>query len=299
MEKLSYFILLCGLVTAGGCLSPAQEEENYLENFNVVTIKEDTEKERIEIKTPTDWQNWNPKTGIYRETDADFEVEGKSVSLYGKDLLKIDPAKTICISANFKNLSSQADANVYLGFRLYDQDKKEIRDWNVCVIPDSDTVLSRKCSPESTTIYVRDASRWPEQSKVHLAFFTATDYSDLPNANIKHSAGQIIQSITKLTDHNYAVEFANPVGFAGDAATPVRLHKQGGAYMYAGGSKLLKSQESISLSGCVKGQVEKDMPQNAWCPGAAYARVIVLVRSNSEDCKIQFDSIKVEEVDSK
>lgn len=69
--------------------------------------------------------------------------------------------------------------------------------------------------------------------------------------------------------------------------------------MYAGGSKLLKSQESISLSGCVKGQVEKDMPQNAWCPGAAYARVIVLVRSNSEDCKIQFDSIKVEEVDSK
>ena len=294
MKLLEHLFLSCGVLMIGGCMVSSQNESDAINTVEPVAVVTVTYPEDISIASPEDWLSWNPTTGSFDITDGVFQVKGKAISLYSKEMLKIDPNKAVRIAGNFKNISSAENTTVYLGFQIYDENQKEIRDWAVRVVSNSDTVLSRKCHEESTTIYIRDASNWKEGAKVIPVFFTENDYSDLPNDHLKRSYSQSIKSVTKLTDNNFAVEFAEPVGFDAENGTGIRLHGQGGTLMYAGGSKTLKPQESVTLSGIVQGQATMGMPADAWCPGAAYARLIVLVRSNSEDCKVQFDSIEAE-----
>ncbi len=294
MELLGRVIIVCSVLATGGCMTSSQSEENVVVSSELVALQFNDTKTDVRIEFPEDWLNWNSQTGTFDGKNADFQVSGKVTNVYSRDMLTVDPARPIEISGNFKNLSADSEATVYLGFKVYDQNGNEIRDWTVKALPGSDTVLSRKCNEDSTTIYVRDASAWQEGARALPVFFTETDYSDLPNNHLKQSYSQSIRSVTKLTDNNFAVEFTEPVGFDAGVGIGVRLHKQGGALMYAGGSKTLKPQESVTLSGIVQGQATMGMPADAWCPGAAYARLIVLVRSNSEDCKVQFDSIEAE-----
>lgn len=153
MKLLEHLFLSCGVLMIGGCMVSSQNESDAINTVEPVAVVTVTYPEDISIASPEDWLSWNPTTGSFDITDGVFQVKGKAISLYSKEMLKIDPNKAVRIAGNFKNISSAENTTVYLGFQIYDENQKEIRDWAVRVVSNSDTVLSRKCHEESTTIY--------------------------------------------------------------------------------------------------------------------------------------------------
>lgn len=200
------------------------------------------------------------------------------------EMIKVDPAKTITLSGDFRCPVPGKKVRIYLAFSPADAKKDAITAYHVNIVPGTDTVLTAPVKSGDTTLLVKDGSKFRAGTKV--VFNTKEDYSDLPNKEVSH--GSFLKG-EKLSDGSWKITLSLKMHKDYPAGTKVRLHANGG-YQYASIFDLSDTKWK-SVKGIVKGMVKTGMGGRMWTPGTAFANIVIFTNNNTP---IQFKNIKLE-----
>ena len=242
-------------------------------------------------------EDWDGRNLTYVSADQAVRVPGCQI-LCTKENLPINPEKIYRLSVEFllqEQSGSGKTLQAYLGFVMYTKDGKRIWADNIRPRPDTDTILTRPCTKEDTSIYIADGENWSSYASSVVAFNTLLDYQDLPN--FQTTSAQQITGIEKLSDGEYRVDLNAPCGFDAAKGSGVRQH-QAWDYMYTAGSGDLLPGKWIRLSGVAQGVVQSGMPWNHFGPGIERVGFVILSNweeQNDENIML-FRNIQLEEV---
>lgn len=209
--------------------------------------------DEISFAKPEAWQ----QPDAIKVSGSSLLISGKTM-LIGKKLIKLPKGGDLKITGTFRAEEGTANNTVYIGFRTYDKNRKEIRHHNIRPIAGTDTVLTADAKAGDTSITVADASRWTKNSIA--VFGTKPDYGDLPNYNVLPG----ISSVEK-SGNGWKVTFTSAL--KGDLAKGigVRTHADGG-YMYY---TFIDTKPGTT-------NPPRNVEKKIW-PGVAYVRFMVLV----------------------
>ena len=237
---------------------------------------------------------------VLRQTDdahtgeACYRVTG-TMSLYGKEFFRVDPAKTYRLSGWFKSVGT-TPSNVYLAFAPHDRKRRWIRPGYINPLKGTETTLVAACSPKDTVVKIADGRNWQVHEKYVTVAFGA-DHSgelrDLPNFDMSS------RGITKVTeaDGHWEVHLVKPCGKAYPAGTKVREHKAAATFIYCAAARKTVPAKWTRYSGTVTGMVDKGASPKAWWPGTAYARIAIYANfMQKKDAQVLIDDLTIEEV---
>ena len=224
------------------------------------------------------------------EADGVLSVKGNKY-LLSRKLVKIDPAKKYQISGEFRTAAGPSGL-VYLGFAPCDAKGNITQSRAVNTVANTQTEVAEDAKKGSTTIKVKNASKWNKTSKYSWMVFGAKDdFSDLPNQN----AVSTVPQSCKQDGDVWEFTLKTPLKADIAAGTKVRQQLDGSSYMYSAGAFKV-GDKWIARKGIAAGMAKNGNPSNKFWPGTVTARIVILVLGAKNDTVTEFRNIKVEEV---
>ena len=242
--------------------------------------------ESFVLDKPEDWKVTNGKITVVGENKNILEIKGSAMLTSTREF-PVDPTKVYELEAQAK-LVSAASAPCYLGFCVYDKEGRAMGAYTVNAGIGTESTLAREVKVGDKTILVKATPKWTKRNFQVVVWGAKKDLSDLPNFNF-------IGYVTAMqpAGENVEVTLKAPAKAAVPAGTSVRIHSEGG-YMYTGGYCMPKTDDFTKLKGKAKGRAKAGMYGSAWAPGAAKARVIMLVNWGKYKETTQIKDVKLE-----
>jgi hypothetical protein len=256
---------LMGILLAGGFFLATSQAE-VIEKFS----------------KPEDGKNFmtSPKV-VEVEGTKYFTVPARSYPKYiSKTKIKVDPNKKYKVSMKLKQYGEEAPL-VYIGFVPYTASGKTIGTHHGYYnTKGSLTTLSAPAEKGSSTLMVKDASKWKKGKYHNVAFNAKEDMSDTPNFDISY----MISKIEKEGDA-YKITLDKPLTKSYPAGTKVRQHRYGSTYIY------LKYGKAPKEWTVWKGK----FGHGAILRKADYIRPLVMINAKKEGSGVIFTDFIVEE----
>ena len=233
---------------------------------------------------PADWQKNGMIKWVGEKKDV-MEISGRTM-LYSAKTFDIDPAKKYKLEADI-NVVSGGPVTNYFGFYLYDKSNRVIGAHHVSVVLKSESSFVKAAKKGDTVVTLASNPVWLKNKPYAMALNPRKDYSDLPNFDLLFvksvkSAGAVME-----------VTLTAPLKKDIAAGTTVRLHVPGG-YMYTGGWKKLAAGQKAELKGMAAGRINANISPRAWAPGAAKAKVIMLVNWDNPKSVVRISDVELE-----
>lgn len=238
----------------------------------------------FKLEKPADWNKNSSVKWVGPEKDV-MEVKG-SAFLSSSKLFDVNVNKKYKLEVDGKVISG-GPAWIYVGFQPYTKDGRAIPCEAVNLRVGSETTVLMAAKKGSTKLILKNNPAWKTPGIVAVALNAKKNYADLPNFNF------LLCKACKIVNGNVEVTLKAPLKADIAAGTPVRGHCSGG-YMYAAGFKKLANGQSFEFKGTVKGAVKTGMGRRAWAPGAAKARVIILVNWGNRNAVAQIKDVELE-----
>lgn len=162
------------------------------------------------------------------------------------DLMPVDPLGSYSVSARVRWSSGVTQPRMFCGLAPFDASGVAILHRHVNHVIATETTLAADVLATDTAVQLTSSANWAPASNRYIAFDIQNDGSDLPNRNISTS---FISSIVGNT-----LNMSGAVGRAYPAGTKVRMHSDGGAYMYAAMSNILVPASFTQYIGTVSGE---------------------------------------------
>lgn len=243
--------------------------------------------DEIEYKfeKPGDWKAMGGTVKWVGDKKDVMQVSG-SVLLTSTKIFDVDVTKKYKLEADIKTISG-GPAIIYMGFIPYDKNNQVISADMVNVHQGSETTVAKVGKVGDTKLILKDNSKWPAKWLSAVALNAKKDYSDLPNRNL------LFTKSVKRVGGNLEVTLKKPLAQAVAAGTPVRGHCAGG-YMYTASYKKLADGQSGELKGVARGRAKYNLGGANWAPGAAKARLLMLVNWGNRKAVSQIKDVELE-----
>jgi hypothetical protein len=223
---------------------------------------------------------------------------GKSnMELFSKNAAKIDPSKSYGFTGMFKSEVGSATFKCYFGLSPLNEKGELISSNQINFIKDTGTELASDCSPDDTTLKIKNGENWKPGQYCCIAFDTDNSgkYEDLPNGKLS-SAG--ILNVEKK-DGFYEVAMKNRCNVKYLAGTKIRIHSAGPSAIYGGSGGKTVTSEWTEIKGLVKPEVVENMNLLVnWWPGVQKVKFFVAFYPEKPDSSItvSFKDVKLEEI---
>lgn len=229
--------------------------------------------EEYKFDTPEAWYNAEQ----FKKDGNRIIVTGQKWMI-GRKLIKLPEntsIDTLKVSGIFRAVEGSKNNTMYIGFKVYDKKRREMRYVNLHPVVGSDTVLIAAAQKGDKIIMVADASKWLK-NQIPVTGAKA-DLSDLPNYNTLPAAVNIEKSgdVWKIT-------LRTPLKTDIAKDTAIRQHRAGAHLYYA------FLQTKTGSSGILKPVNQKKL----W-PHIAYVRFLVLANWKGGDAQLELIDPKV------
>jgi len=236
------------------------------------------------------------------ETNTDIVHDGSfSYVLYGKypteiaasNMIPVSMQKTYTYSVYMRARESKYPVRAFVGFRVYDKDKKEILYNHVTVLPDTETMLLELASSGDTVITAAPAGNILSSKEAVIAFKIKDNYEDLPNYNIS----PLIKEIKE--EHNVLkITLTSPIQNTYEKGTRIRLHSRYGPPHYSavntGSKPFTEKWEQYSCT--FLGEARTGHEAKKFWRGARYVRPFIWFGHYSftaaSEARLHIDSIQ-------
>lgn len=221
-------------------------------------------------------ENWRGKVEFAPQYERG---KGPCFVLYGKyptaliynKYIPVDSSKTYTYKVSLRTLDEKLPASGYIGFYLYDAQKRSILFRNVYPLKNSSSeVVSAKKGDKF--LIIRKIENFARFKKFSIVFNAKDDFSDIPNFDILANCTKIVDN----GDGNLRVELKSALKKDYPAGTPTRLHSPYGPPMYNLASGWMPSGEGRECVAVLKGV--HDTPGTAkikFWKGTKYVRPFV------------------------
>ena len=267
MNKTNLAILL-SVIAAGSCFAG----------------KELVNDKAAENKASFTHNNYVYKPQLMTENGKQFyQVNGRRTLISGTQF-KIDPDKYYVTSVRIRS-GLPGVTRAILGVAPVDAQNRVIGHINRVMVPKSFTKLVKPCAADDTSIMIEDGVNWVKVNTAP-AFNVKADGSDIPCFSVIEG---IMTKSVEEKDDGYLVTFDRKLGKAFPAGTTVRQHRYGGAYIYDV-SKVLNNEWTLWQGKPRKG--------STFPKGTVSGRMVLICNNGYNDKIIDFDELKIEEVDA-
>ena len=201
---------------------------------------------------------------------SSFELYGKyPTEIIAANYIKIDPTKSYTLSAWVRSLTAKLPASAYLGIRMYDKDKREIRIVNVSNFPNTESSLTVAAKKGDRELFIAKNPLCLEIVTCVMAFNTKPDHSDLPNYDYS-------SRIKKMVDNgkDYKVILSGSLNKAYPVGTTISLHSPWGAPLY----HLAKGWMPVEwkhLTATLQGIATSGAPKDKFWAGTKYVKPFI------------------------
>ena len=266
--------LLLLLLTA--LLPPAARAQNLVKNGDAESGTLDNWSFTIERST----EQHHSGQASFTMLTADVECN---------EYIPVNPTGHYRLSAWFKSVDERK-ADLYLGLKPFDAEKKQIWPQNVNAVANTETELTAACRSGDTVVQVANAGNWKAEENYHIAcdVDSSGEYKDLPNRNLTPGLARIEQ-----IGKNWVVALCGPCGLNYPAGTKVRLHRDGYTLLYATIEPKFNSDFWRQLTGEIKGTAKAGGGTDRFWPGTKYVRLIILSFNGGRE---YFDDVTFEEL---
>ena len=177
-------------------------------------------------------ENWSGKVELAPQYERG---KGPCFVLYGKyptpltynKYIPVDRDKTYTYKVSLRTLDEKLPASGYMGFYLYDAQKRSITFRNVHALKESDSeVVSAKKGDKF--FIIKKMPNFTRFKKFTAVFNARKDFSDIPNFDLAPACVKLVDN----GDGNLRVELKSPLKKDYPAGTLTRFHSPYGAPMY-------------------------------------------------------------------
>ncbi|MCF6177752.1 MAG: hypothetical protein L3J71_18500 [Victivallaceae bacterium] len=212
------------------------------------------------------------------KVNEQFSYSGQScLELYGKypteiiaaNYIELDPTKSYTLSAWVRSLTAKLPASAYLGIRMYDKDKREIRMVHVSNFPNTESKLTVAAKKGDRELFIAKNPHCLEIVTCVMVFNIKPDYSDLPNYDFS-------PRIKKIVDNgkDYKVILSGSLNKAYPVGTAIRLHSPWGAPLYNLAEGWVPT-EWKHLTATLQGIAKFGAPKDKFWPGTKYVKPFI------------------------
>ena len=228
--------------------------------------------------------NYKYKPLLMTENGKQFyQVKGRR-TVISDTSFKIDPDKYYVTSVRIR-ASLPGITRALLGVAPVDDQNRIIGHVNRVVVPKTFTKLIKPCSAEDKTIWIEDGVNWIKVNTAP-AFNVKADGSDIPCFSVIEG---ILTKSVEEKDDGFLITFDRKIGKSFTAGTTVRQHRYGGAYIYDV-NKVVDNEWTVWQSKPRKG--------STFPKGTVGGRMVLVCNNGYNDKIIDFDELKIEEVDA-
>ncbi|MBE6406118.1 MAG: hypothetical protein E7040_08865 [Lentisphaerae bacterium] len=249
----SLFLLATGALLSIGCAAPKE-----------LVVDQENPK------------NWSGKVEYSREHARN---NGPCFVLYGgyptpliyNKMFRIDPAKTYIFKAKFRSLDAALPASAYMGFELFDAQKRRMQYFHVVTVDlkYSEVVSAKK---GDKFMIVKMISDFQKIKNKRAAFNAKEDFSDIPNMDLAPTCSKV----EKTTDGNVRMELKSVLKKDYPAGTKIRFHAPYGPPMYYLTSGWMPAGEGKECTVVLSGISDKPgATSKQFWKGAVYARPFI------------------------
>ena len=221
--------------------------------------------------------NHNDLSGMVK-VNSQFKHSGQnSFELYGKypteliaaNYIEIDPNKSYTLSVWVRSLVAKLPASAYLGLRMYDKDKREMRMVHVANFPKTESSLTIAAKKGDRELFIAKNPHCLEIVTCVVTFNIKPDYSDLPNYDFS-------SRIKKIVDNgkDYKVTLAGSLNKAYPIGTPIRLQSPWGAPLYHLAEGWMPTKWK-HLTAKLQGIANSGAPKDKFWPGTKYVKPFI------------------------
>ena len=222
-----------------------------------------------------------------------FRVEGSS-SLYSRDSIAIDLAKTYRLSGEFRNATPDKAPRVSFGVNCLDARKRTISGGSVGALPGTESELAADFNGGDTVLKVKDASEWKKGRIVVFKVDASGKLSDLPNSNTEYLA---VKEITANADNQYDVTMSAPLKKSYPAGTSVRQHESDQWFHLVTLNAPL-NQEWQKFEFTFKGESALGSEAGKWRKDSKFAGIAAYANTwRVKDAAIEFKNLLLEETE--
>ena len=174
-----------------------------------------------------------------------FSVTGKRTIVFSSKKIKVTTDNSLQSSVSIKNIGENP-TTIYVGYAVYNQNKSLLDGKNYPYNKNCEVLNVVSLSESNNTIFVDKYSEWAKNC--YLALDAKEDLSDIPNTSLNNGR---IQQIQKNEDGHAEITFDKPIQTGIQEGTKVRVHGQGGGYLYTA-SRTLKPGEEYTFTATMK-----------------------------------------------
>lgn len=165
--------------------------------------------------------------------------------VYGNQFIPVKEGAKYTVSGEFKLPEDLKNTvTLYFGFMPFTAEGKPISFGSIFVQSNVLGTLAEEIKQGDKKAVVKDTKGWKILPHSQLAFNAKTDKADLPNFDLSPTI--LPKESTLKEDGTLELVFNTPAKKAYPAGTPVRLHRAGNTYVYAGSTN--KKGEWVKFS---------------------------------------------------
>ncbi len=230
------------------------------------------------VVTPERWEG-----GEIKDLPDGRQIEGTGPR-FSREVFKVDPEKTYRLSGKFKASREGGDGNLLFGLAPLDASSQSLSSSWLNPVKGTDTTLLEDVPAGSTTLKLKDATKWKNSAIAVAALNTRSDLSDLPNRDVL--------PIEKMEGN--VVTLKSPAKSAYPTGTSVRQHESGNSYMYSGAAyQKVPAKEWVEFSGEISGEAISGLSTTQWWKGTKLARILLI----SSQPDLMFKDVQVDEIE--
>ena len=242
----------------------------------------------LQIAQPADFVQ---KNRVGKTADA-LTIKGKSVIVYSRKAVKVDPAKKYRLSMDVRYPGEPVNS-LFTGFVPFAKNGRLITSASINTYANSGTELAEDAKAGDTVLKLKNAQKWLNSTPSSgIAFNVKDDFSDLPNYEVL----LIKKGSIRKAGEVWELELVKPLTKAYPAGCKVRQHIYAGTYLYSKIARKLDAKNWVNVSGEITGIQKCTRSDKTFWPATDSVRVLIMTSSSSPESVLEVKNIKLEEV---
>ena len=242
----------------------------------------------LQIAQPADFVQ---KSRVGKTADA-LSIKGKSVIVYSKKAVKVDPSVKYRLSMDVR-CPGEPVRSLFIGFVPFAKNGRLITSASINTYANSGTELAEDAKAGDTVLKLKDAQKWLKTTQNSgIAFDVKDDFSDLPN----YVVPLIKKGSIRKSGEVWELELVKPLAKAYPAGCKVRQHIYAGTYLYSKIVRNLNAKNWTHVSGEISGMQKNTRSDKSFWPATDSVRVLIMTSNTSPESVLEVKNIKLEEV---